>query len=126
MGTVSIDFDGVIHSYEKGWHDGTIYGEPLPGAFDGIHALMTVHSVVITTCRHPEQVSDWLFDRRLMINQTWEPPGEVICDFWNERDRILITNRKLPSVVYLDDRAVRFYNWKQAIAEMSYVIEQKV
>lgn len=125
MSTVAIDFDGVIHAYSKGWHDGTIYDEPEPGAFDGLHALMTTHSVVIFTSRNTEQVADWLFERKLGINITWEPPGAVTCDFWNERDRILVTNRKLPSVVFLDDRAVRFYNWKQAIAEMSYVIEQK-
>ena len=33
---IAIDFDGVIHNFDKGWYDGTCYGEPLPGSLEAI------------------------------------------------------------------------------------------
>ncbi|MFI1535514.1 hypothetical protein [Streptomyces anandii] len=116
--TLAVDFDGVIHAYSRGWQDGTIYDPPMPGALDGLRALMDQDAVFIFTSRNPEQVADWLFERS-EFNITWEPPGEVICEFWNDRNRILVTNRKLPATAYLDDRAVRFHNWNQALAGLT-------
>lgn len=31
---------------------------------------------------------------------------------------LLVTNGKLPAVAYLDDRALPFVNWDQAMAEL--------
>lgn len=115
--TIAVDFDGVIHAYSKGWADGTIYDPPLPGALDGIRALMERDAVFIFTSRNTEQVANWLFEHG-EFNITWEPPGETTCEFWNDRDRVLITNRKLPAVAYLDDRAVRFVDWDQALSAL--------
>jgi hypothetical protein len=36
--------------------------------------------------------------------------------FWNHQTSILITNRKLPALVYIDDRGIRFESWDQATA----------
>lgn len=117
MPTICVDFDGVIHAYTKGWHDGTIYDNPLPGALDGLRQLMQHAAIVIHTARNPEQVADWLFENA-DFNITWEPPGEATCEFWNDQTRLLVTNRKLPALAYLDDRAVRFTTWAQALAEL--------
>ena len=36
---MAIDFDGVIHNFDKGWYDGTCYGDPLPGSIEAIKKL---------------------------------------------------------------------------------------
>ena len=36
---LGLDFDGVIHKNSKGFHDGTIYDEPLEGAVEGVKYL---------------------------------------------------------------------------------------
>ncbi|MFC8515514.1 hypothetical protein [Streptomyces sp. NPDC057257] len=115
--TIAVDFDGVIHAYSKGWQDGTIYDPPMPGALEGLRVLMQQDAVFIFTSRSTEQVADWLFERG-DFNVEWEPPGESIYEFWNDRHRILVTNRKLPATAYLDDRAVRFTDWDQALTDL--------
>ena len=37
---IAIDFDGVIHKNSKGFHDGTIYDEPLEGAKDSLEKMV--------------------------------------------------------------------------------------
>ncbi|MCD7440266.1 hypothetical protein K4B79_18805 [Streptomyces lincolnensis] len=112
--TIAVDFDGVIHTYSRGWADGTIYDPPLPGALDGLRALLDQDAVFIHTTRDPVQVAMWLTAH-----------GGFTCQlqhtgpFWNVRGELLVTNRKLAATAYLDDRAVRFTNWDQALAELT-------
>jgi len=118
--TISIDFDGVIHRYSKGWHDGTIYDEPMEGAFEYIKRLMDEgYCVYVLSTRSPRQIKKWLdyhlwrwdsfSDNDQAVFYSFKP--EVI-PFWVktwQKQRILgITNRKLPAVAYIDDKAVRF------------------
>lgn len=106
--TIAVDFDGVIHKYGKGWHDGTIYDELMPGALKGIRELQKRYAVYVFTSRHTAPVGLWMIDQGL---------GPVAIDdgtaeFWNRQDAILVTNRKLPAVAYIDDRVVRFTSWE--------------
>jgi hypothetical protein len=32
---------------------------------------------------------------------------------------LLVTDRKLPAIAYVDDRAVRFHDWEQAMADIA-------
>jgi hypothetical protein len=107
--TVAVDFDGVLHSYDKGWHDGTIYGDWTPGAEAALRQLMRRYAVFIHSTRRPEQVAKWLLDRGFSCRIGYD--GE----FWNEQGVLLVTDRKLPAVAYIDDRAVRFINWPDAL-----------
>ena len=116
MSTVCVDFDGVIHGYNNGWQDGSIYDEPLPGAIEALKDLMAQYAVVIfTTRRDTIAVGQWL--QKHSLDVLFEYNGEAY-EFWNKRNTILITNLKLPAVAYIDDRAIRFVSWPQALAEL--------
>lgn len=116
--TVAVDFDGVIHAYSKGWQDGTIYDEPMPGAFDGLRKLMETYAVFIHTTRDPASVGRWIKGHS-GIETAWSEDENNVGEFWNDQTCILVTRRKLPAVAYIDDRAVRFTSWDQALAFMS-------
>lgn len=118
MSTIAVDFDGVIHAYTRGWADGTIYDEPVPGAFDAIRALMGLgHSVVVFTSRDPEPVATWITARSAIPTILDGLAGTP--KFWDDTTRLLVTSRKLPAVAYIDDRAIHFRNWDQALADLA-------
>lgn len=127
MKTVAIDFDGVIHKYSKGWQDGSIYDEPTSGAFEYIASLMKDgNAVFILSTRSPRQIRKWLMDYIMVSEYEAEGLGgdptnwkytrygftaEVIPfwkKFWNKKNVLGITKRKLPAIAYIDDRAVKF------------------
>lgn len=110
--TIAVDFDGVVHKYGKGWQDGSIYDGPMPGALQGLRQLMEREPVFIFTARRVEDVASWLLDRGLSVRVGFDGP------FWNTPGRLLVTNRKLPARAYLDDRAVLFVDWEQALRDL--------
>ncbi len=119
--TVCADFDGVIHRYSRGWQDGTIYDEPVEGSLDALRKLMETYAVVIhTTRRNTLAVAKWL-QYRGGFGCTIDSAGPdgIWREFWNDRDRLFVTTRKLPAVAYIDDRAIRFRNWAQALMELA-------
>lgn len=93
---ICVDFDGVLNEY-NGYEEGNL-GKPLSGSQDFIKELRRKYMVVIFTSRPKEQVSNWLSK--------------------NGFPDIKVTNRKLPAVAYIDDRAIPFNgSYKQAIYE---------
>lgn len=110
--TIAVDFDGVVHRYSRGWQDGTIYDEPMPGALEGLRELMDSVPVFIHTTRDVGDVAEWLIVRQFNVRTGYDGP------FWNERGTLLVTNRKLAATAYLDDRAVRFLTWEQALRDL--------
>lgn len=114
--TVAVDFDRVVHRYSRGWQDGSIYDPPMDGALEGLRTLMEAEAVFIHTSRDPVQVAEWLARHDFEVEADTGPaPGR---HFWNETGRLLVTNRKLPARAYLDDRAVLFTSWPQALKEL--------
>jgi hypothetical protein len=117
MPTVAIDFDGVIHAFRKGWHDGSIYDEPVPGAFDAIRLFQSSgYAVAVFTCRDPEPVARWL-GRHGIVCAIDRDTAEGATRFWNDQEIVLVTNIKVAAVAYIDDRGIRFGSWPQALAE---------
>jgi 5'(3')-deoxyribonucleotidase len=103
--TIAIDFDGVIHAYSRGWEDGVIYDEPMAGARDAIRQLAEKYEVVVFTAR-----------------DCIDEDGDVIWD-WLEKHGFKeyvseVTSRKPAAWAYIDDRAIRFENWHQAMGDV--------
>lgn len=106
---IAIDFDGVIHDDNKGFHDGTCYGDPIPGSLESIKELSKEYKIIIFTakakpCRPlingktgKELVIEWLTKNNFM-------------EYINE-----VTAEKPRAFLYIDDNGYRFKNWKNAI-----------
>lgn len=109
--TVAVDFDGVIHAYSKGWHDGTIYDPPVDGALEALERLHHRYKVVILTTRvNPDMPGGHAQEKRII---DWlEENGFREGEHFDE-----VTHAKPPAVVYIDDRALHFTSWDQALDE---------
>lgn len=122
MKTIAVDFDGVVHTYSKGWQDGTIYDPPMPGALDSLRILMDTYAVFIHTTRDATTVAGWLAERGFDTLVDVEGPNHPKREFWNEQGTLLVTDRKLPAIAYIDDRGIRFDNWLQTMAALEKVV----
>ena len=111
--TIAIDFDGVIHSFEFGFHDGTIYGTPLPGSLESIKKIAEKYKIVIYTAKAKK-------DRPLINGKT----GTELVWEWLKKYKIDtliadVTAEKPRAVCYIDDKAIQFINWNQALNDLS-------
>lgn len=123
--TIAVDFDGVIHKYSLGWYDGTIYDGEMDEAIGSLMYLMAREPVFIFTSRQPSQVALWIekesqhnIECTTWLPRTWYGKRRP---FWNTRDLLLVTNRKLSARVYIDDRAIRFTSWSEALEQLKEV-----
>lgn len=120
--TFSVDFDKVIHAYSKGWHNGKIYDEELPGAFYALDRLMREDSAFVLTTRNPREVARWIermssytIDCTTKVPRTWYGRRKP---FWNKRGVLLVTNWKLAANIYIDDRGYHFENWNDTLLDL--------
>lgn len=107
--TLAIDFDGVIHNYDKGFHDGTCYGEPLNGSLEAVKTLASKYKIVIYTAKARP-------DRPLVNGKT----GIEHVQEWLEKHEIMkyiheITAIKPRALLYIDDNCYRFNNWVETL-----------
>ena len=102
-----LDFDGVIHSYENGWADGSIYGRATPGFWEwAIRAekvfRLCIHSSRIKTPLDATRVEQWL-GREF---EAWRvSSGRNAAEF--PYFELCIT--KPPAFLTIDDRALCFH-----------------
>lgn len=103
----SVDFDGVIHRYSKGWHDGTIYDPPMPGAKEGLQAFMDMGCRILiysTRCydrvvggdekNQVAEMKKWLARYNIPYHKIHTDPGKPLAH------------------VFIDDRAFHFQTWQ--------------
>lgn len=110
---IAVDFDGVIHNFDKGFHDGTCYGDPLPGALDAIKTLSDKYNVIIFTAKAKPS-------RPLVNGKT----GTELVQEWLEKHDVMqyvteITAEKPRSQIYIDDKGYHFQNWKDTLKHLN-------
>jgi hypothetical protein len=109
VNNIAIDFDGVIHTFDKGFHDGTCYGEPIPGSIDAIKDLSKKYNIIIFTAKAKP-------NRPLVNGKT----GVELVKEWLDKHGILecvseVTSEKPRAKVYIDDHGYRFENWSDTL-----------
>lgn len=111
--TIAVDFDGVLHGYSKGWQNGEIYDEPKAGAAKGMRALKQLgfHLVIYSTRNRDrivdgkeqkgmaQQVREYLDQHEIPYDQIWTKPEKPLC------------------IAFIDDNAIHFENWPQALGD---------
>jgi hypothetical protein len=122
---VAVDFDGVIHNADNGWQGGVIYGDPLPGSLDALRELMKDHPVFIMTARpNLVPVAEWLknFGFDTITQDAYDKEAK---ERWHTRDILLVTNVKLPAIVYIDDKGYSFKSWNEGVVDWVNRIAKK-
>lgn len=94
--TVAVDFDGVIHSYTSGWKGAAnLPDPPVEGAIAWLNKLDKRFSVAILTTRAQTQ-------------EAVDAIEDYLIEHGYKGSMPLITDRKIPALMYVDDRGWRF------------------
>lgn len=106
---LAIDFDGVIHNFDKGYHDGTCYGDPIEGSLEAIKYLSQQYTIIIFTAKAKPS-------RPLVNGKT----GTELVQEWLEKHNVMqyvfeITSEKPRSQIYIDDKGYHFENWSDTL-----------
>lgn len=101
-----LDFDGVIHRYSKGWQDGSIYDDAVPGFFEFAEAASEVFHLVVYSSRSKTEAGQmamalWMTQQRAKWREAGgkSTTGSITFEYADE---------KPPAFVTIDDRAVTF------------------
>jgi hypothetical protein len=99
---ICIDFDGVIHSYERGWQGGVIYGNVTEGFFEWALEAQKHFSLVVYSSRssNPEGREEMM--RWLDVQVRKQFPNDI------PELHLEFAHEKPPAFLTIDDRAVTF------------------
>jgi hypothetical protein len=117
---IAIDFDGVIHSFELGFHDGTIYGAPVEGSIEAIKKIAKKYTIIIYTAKAKKDRP--LIDGKTGTELVWEWLREYQLDSYIKE----VTAEKPRCVCYIDDKAIQFINWSQALTDLSNFTNESI
>lgn len=106
---IGIDFDGVVHKCSKGYYDGTIYDTPVDGAYEAMEEISKKYTIILCTCKAKP-------DRGLVNGKT----GTELVWEWLEKHNMAkfvskVTSEKPRAVAYIDDKGIRFNNWRDTL-----------
>lgn len=111
-----IDLDETIHKYSKGWSDGSVYDDPIPGAKQVIDWLKTkgFEIVIFTTRASAENAKEYGQDVTEQIQnvENWLSNNDIYYD--------RVTAEKLNADFYIDDKAIHIKagNWLDVLKEI--------
>ena len=107
---VGVDFDKVIHKCSNGYYDGTIYDEPVEGAYEALERLSRDYTVIVYTCKAKP-------DRGLVNGKTGT---ELVWQWLKDHNMAQfvskVTAEKPRARFYIDDKAIRFTDWDSTFA----------
>lgn len=96
--TIAVDFDGVLHSYTTPWVSAELIPDPpVRGAIEWLNQMRRHFDIVIHTTRARDSSA-------CRAVRTWLTANGYLGD----PEALHITDRKVPALVYIDDRAWRF------------------
>jgi phosphoheptose isomerase len=105
---IGVDFDGVIHKCSKGYYDGTIYDDPISGAYEALKRLASKYTVIMFSTKARS-------DRGLVDGKSGT---ELIWEWLIKHDMAQFVNKvtaeKPRARFYIDDKAIRFTDWESA------------
>jgi len=109
---VAVDFDGVIHRYSMGWHDGTIYDRPMEGAAASLKKLEDhgCQIVIYSTRAEGKYINGW-----------WQEGQRDDMIEWLDYYHIPyheVAGGKPMAHVYIDDRGLRFEDWRSTMKQL--------
>ncbi|TXH52853.1 MAG: hypothetical protein E6Q97_14630 [Desulfurellales bacterium] len=102
-----LDFDGVIHRYSKGWQNGVIYDDAVPGFFEFAEAAAEHFHLVIYSSRSKTEEGQiemalWMTAQRKKWREAGGKPKR------SEPLSFEYADEKPPAFLTIDDRAVQF------------------
>ncbi len=109
---IGVDFDGVIHANSKGFYDGTVYDDPIPGSRDALIALSKKYKIIVFSAK--ARKDRMLIGGKTGVELIWEWLKKHDMDQYVED----VTAEKPRAVYYIDDKAIRFVDWSSALKEV--------
>jgi hypothetical protein len=111
--TIAVDFDGVIHTYSKGWNGGEIYDPPVEGVAEALQELKEAgYRIYIYSTRTNKA-----------FRKKDEPDQKPLMEAYLKEHGIpydkVWTFGKPMAHIFIDDRALKFEgNWKQTTQDV--------
>lgn len=111
--TLAVDFDGVIHKNSKGYHDGTVYDEPIPETAEALRSLSQSYRLVIFSAK--ARADRPLVNGKTGIELIWE---------WLDRYDLKryiseVVSEKPRALYYIDDKAIHFTTWSEVLTKIN-------